>query len=70
MCDVYHGPPSDLKINAEYQDIIQNIRMENERGQYQFSRIFKRDEGQTGKRILLAYGMQFMNQIGGINLVV
>lgn len=35
-----------------------------------WSQIFKRDEVQTGRRVLLAYGMQFMNQVGGINLVV
>jgi hypothetical protein len=37
---------------------------------HRWSQIFKRDEVQTGRRVLLAYGMQFMNQIGGINLVV
>ena len=32
--------------------------------------MFKKDDIQTRKRIALAYGMQFMNQMGGINLVV
>ncbi|GLA08492.1 hypothetical protein AnigIFM60653_010026 [Aspergillus niger] len=32
--------------------------------------VFKRDEVSTGHRVLLAYGMQFMNQMGGINMVV
>ncbi|THC91260.1 hypothetical protein EYZ11_009279 [Aspergillus tanneri] len=32
--------------------------------------ILKRDEVSTGHRVLLAYGMQFMNQVGGINLIV
>jgi hypothetical protein len=37
---------------------------------HRWSQILKPDEVQTGRRVLLAYGMQFMNQIGGINLVV
>jgi hypothetical protein len=44
--------------------------MERRHGEYRWRDIFKRDEVQTGRRVMLAYGIQFMNQMGGINLVV
>jgi MFS family permease len=42
------------------------LKLEQEVGEYRWSQLFKRDEIQTGRRVLLAYGMQFMNQMGGI----
>ncbi|KEQ72815.1 hexose carrier protein [Aureobasidium namibiae CBS 147.97] len=70
LCDVYNGTPDDPKIAREQKDILDALRLERMHGEYKWSQIFKRDEVQTGRRVLLAYGMQFMNQIGGINLVV
>ena len=52
------------------EDILGALELERKHGEYKWSQILKRDEVQTGRRVLLAYGMQFMNQVGGINLVV
>lgn len=62
--------PDDPKVVSESEGILEAIALETLHGEYQWSQILKRDEVQTGKRVLLAYGMQFMNQMGGINLVV
>ncbi|CAG8366240.1 unnamed protein product [Penicillium salamii] len=70
LCDIYAMGPDDSKVASESEGIIQAIELETMHGEYKWSQIFKRDEVQTGKRVLLAYGMQFMNQMGGINLVV
>lgn len=70
LCDVYNLQPDDPKIVSESEGILQAIELETLHGEYKWSQILKRDEVQTGKRVLLAYGMQFMNQMGGINLVV
>ncbi|KAG9829248.1 putative MFS sugar transporter, partial [Aureobasidium melanogenum] len=70
LCDVYDGTPDDPKIAREQKDILDALALERLHGEYKWSQILKRDDVQTGRRVLLAYGMQFMNQIGGINLVV
>lgn len=61
---------TEHKVVSESEDILEAIKLETLHGEYQWSQILKRDEVQTGRRVLLAYGMQFMNQMGGINLVV
>lgn len=70
LCDVYDREPNDEKIVREQKDVLDALRLERLHGEYKWSQLFKRDEVQTGRRVLLAYGMQFMNQVGGINLVV
>ncbi|KAI9737071.1 MAG: hypothetical protein M1834_000661 [Cirrosporium novae-zelandiae] len=70
LSEVYDREPEDPKIQKEYNDIQEAITLEHLHGEYKWSQILKRDDVQTGKRVLLAYGMQFMNQVGGINLVV
>jgi len=70
LCDVYDKPPDDPKIVKEQTDVLDALQLERKHGAYKWSQLFKRDEVQTGRRVLLAYGMQFMNQMGGINLVV
>ncbi|KAK5099963.1 hypothetical protein LTS08_005678 [Lithohypha guttulata] len=70
LCKVYDAPPDDPKVRREENDILETIELEREQGEYQWRNILKRDRVQTGRRVLLAYGMQFMNQMGGINLVV
>jgi hypothetical protein len=70
LCDVYGGGPANPKIVREQREVLAALRLEAEHGEYRWSQLFKRDEVQTGRRVLLAYGMQFMNQLGGINLVV
>lgn len=69
LCKVYDAPPDDPKIRAEEDDILETMRLAKEHGEYKWRNILKRDRVQTGRRVLLAYGMQFMNQMGGINLV-
>jgi hypothetical protein len=70
LCKVYDRPPDDPKIVKEQEEIFEALQVEREQGEYRWSQLLKRDEVQTGRRVLLAYGMQFMNQMGGINLVV
>lgn len=70
LCDVYDMQPDDPKVVSESEGILEAIELETLHGEYKWSQILKRDEVQTGKRVLLAYGIQFMNQMGGINLVV
>ena len=52
-----------------HTEILDTIALERKSGEYKWRHLFKRDEVQTGRRVSLAYGMQFMNQMGGINLV-
>jgi hypothetical protein len=70
LCEVWDGGPDDPKVSQQQKDILEAIELERKHGEYKWRDIFKRDEVQTGKRVMLAYGMQFMNQMGGINLVV
>lgn len=70
LCKVYDLPPEDPKIRKEESEVLEALKIEREHGEYRWSQLLKRDEVQTGRRVLLAYGMQFMNQMGGINLVV
>lgn len=70
LCQVYDGEPDSPVIVREQKDILDALALEKMHGEYRWSQLLKRDEVQTGYRVLLAYGMQFMNQMGGINLVV
>ncbi|KAI1851200.1 hypothetical protein JX266_003275 [Neoarthrinium moseri] len=70
LCEVYDRKPDHPKIVKEEKDVLEALAVEQEHGEYRWSQLLKKDEVQTGRRVLLAYGMQFMNQMGGINLVV
>lgn len=70
LCDVYNRGPDHPKITREQKEVLEAIEIENRAGKRSWLSVFKQDEVQTRKRVLLAYGMQFMNQVGGINLVV
>ncbi|KAI5801204.1 sugar transporter [Geopyxis carbonaria] len=70
LCAVYDREPHDQKIQKEQSDIFEAIEVESLNGRFKWRNILQKDEVQTGRRVLLAYGMQFMNQVGGINLVV
>ncbi|KAF4276145.1 hypothetical protein KXW57_002217 [Aspergillus fumigatus] len=70
LSDVNGLPKDDPKIVAEQKEILEALELETKHGGYKWRNIFKRDEVSTGHRVLLAYGTQFMNQVGGINLVV
>ncbi|KAK5102284.1 hypothetical protein LTR24_000194 [Lithohypha guttulata] len=70
LMKVYDRPADDPAIRREEADILEAIELEREHGEYKWRTILKKDNVQTGRRVALAYGMQFMNQMGGINLVV
>ncbi|KAF4914924.1 Sugar transporter STL1 [Colletotrichum viniferum] len=71
LCDVFDKDPTDDYIRAEVYSIHHAIELEaSEKTQSSFMIIFKNDRVKTGQRVLLAWGAQFMNQLGGINLVV
>ncbi|KAL2800933.1 general substrate transporter [Aspergillus keveii] len=70
LSDVYGVPKDDPKIQAEQTEILDALAIEMKHGEYKWRNILKRDEVATGRRVLLGYGMQFMNQVGGINLIV
>jgi hypothetical protein len=67
LCDVWNAGPEDEKVHKMHTEILETIELERKNGEYKWRQIFKRDRVQTGRRILLAYGMQFMNQMGGIS---
>lgn len=54
----------------ESQCIQRAIESDALRGEYKWSQLFKKDELRTGRRVLLAYGLQFMNQMCGVNMIV
>ena len=63
LCDIFGREPDHPKIQQEQAEILEAIAVETKHGQYKWRTIFKRDEVATGQRVLLAYGMQFMNQV-------
>ena len=69
LCDVYDRMANHPKVVLEQNEILEMLAMEQEHSEYKWRNILVRDNVQTGRRVLLAYGMQFMNQVGGINLV-
>ncbi|KAA8646389.1 hypothetical protein EYZ11_005230 [Aspergillus tanneri] len=70
LCDFYDCESDDPRVLKESQGIRRAIEVDAEHGEYKWRQIFKKDELQTGRRVLLAYGLQFMNQMGGINMIV
>lgn len=71
LCQVYDKEPSDPFVVSETTSIKQAIELEvSANNNDSFLSIFRKDSIRTRYRILLAWGVQFMNQAGGINLVV
>ncbi|KAH9825545.1 Sugar transporter TC2A11 family [Teratosphaeria destructans] len=70
LCEVWDEEPEGERVAGMNREILEALELERENGEYRWRDILKKDEVQTGRRVLLAYGMQFMNQVGGINLVV
>ena len=70
LCTVYDKSESDPLIVHETTQIVEAIELEEQNGKFRRRNIFKNDSVQIGRRVLLAWGVQFMNQAGGINLVV
>ena len=68
LCDFYDRPPDDPKVIQEADSIFRAI--ESSQAEYKWSEIVKKDDLHTGRRILLSYGLQFMNQMGGPGLIV
>ena len=54
LCQVYGGTPDSPKISKEQADVLETIRLESEYGEYRWSQLLKKDEVQTGRRVLLA----------------
>jgi len=57
LCDVYDHDPDHPDILKEQAEILEAIELESY-SQTSWWSLFKQDEVQTGKRVLLAYGMQ------------
>ncbi|GKT46343.1 sugar transporter STL1 [Colletotrichum spaethianum] len=71
LCDVFDKDPTDEYIRTEVHAIDYAIDLEvAEKKSSSWISVFKTDRLRTGHRILLAWGAQFMNQIGRIKLVV
>ncbi|KAL4926985.1 putative MFS sugar transporter [Aspergillus undulatus] len=70
LSSVYGRPKDDPKIQTEQTEILEALAVELKNGEYKWRNILKPDQVSTGRRVLLGYGMQFMNQVGGINLIV
>ena len=58
MCDVWDCDADGEKVSKMHAEIMEALRLERKHGEYRWSQLFKRDEVQTGRRVLLAYGMQ------------
>lgn len=69
LCAVYDKTPDDEFIVAEKRAILQALDIESE-AQRSFFSAFKNDDSKTGYRVFLAWLIQLMNQICGINLIV
>ncbi|KAB8218906.1 general substrate transporter [Aspergillus novoparasiticus] len=70
LCAVYNKEQDDEYIVNERRAILSAIELEDAVSKQSFWKIFRNDEVKTGQRVLLAWGIQLMNQVGGINLVV
>lgn len=70
LCAVWDKEPNHPEIQLEQNDILAALALEMEHGEYQWSQIFKTDRVHTGKRVFLAWVINTINQLCGINLVV
>jgi hypothetical protein len=70
LSTVWDKPKDHPDIIAEQKEIFEAIALETEHGEYQWSQLLKSDPVKTGYRVLLAWGINTMNQLSGINLVV
>lgn len=71
ICAMYDKEPDDPYILEEKAAIAQAIELELTSNSSKSAwGIFRNDNFKTGYRVLIAWGVQFMNQAGGVNLVV
>lgn len=66
---VHDRPPSDPAIAAEHASILAALAL-HKHGASKWHHLFRPDRLHTPRRVALAYGTQFMQQMSGINLVV
>ncbi|KAH8596907.1 putative transporter [Bisporella sp. PMI_857] len=64
LCTVYDRSETDSLIVHETSQIIEAIALEESNGKFKWRNILKKDAVQTGRRVFLAWGVQFMNQAG------
>ena len=70
LCAVFDLEPDDPYILSEMEAIRAAINLERGEGMEKIFSLFKPDILQTRRRVALAWFGLFMNQMGGINLVV
>jgi hypothetical protein len=72
LCTVYDKQPTDEYIISERDAIRAAIQLETSDNNRlsSFMSVFRNDHVKTRRRVFLAWWVQFMNQAGGINLVV
>lgn len=67
---VWDKPQSDHDLNVELQAIRNALAVEQEHGEYKWTQLHEADAVHTTRRIILAYVINFMNQMAGINMIV
>ncbi|OQV00417.1 hypothetical protein CLAIMM_05912 [Cladophialophora immunda] len=67
---VWDKPKDDPAIRKEHDDIVTALAIEREHGEYKWSQLHKSDRVHTTRRVVLAYVINFMNQMAGINMIV
>jgi hypothetical protein len=63
LCRLDDVTPDDPSVVKQRDEILEALAIEESDG-FKWSSLFRPDPLQTGRRVLLAWGMQFMNQMG------
>lgn len=62
-------PVDDIKVQAEWTEIIENVRLERDSsGGSSWSQVWRSDANMSRRRFLIACGIQAAQQLGGINV--
>lgn len=70
LCAVFDLKPDDPYIIEEMDAIAATVAMETEEGNSKYAAVFKNDHLQTRRRVILAWFGLFMNQMGGVSLLL
>jgi MFS family permease len=70
LCAVFDKQPTDESIVAEKTAILRAIELESTSQNSSFLTIFRADKVRTRYRLFLAWLVQLMNQVSGINMIV
>lgn len=62
LSQVYDKPKDHQDIMKEHNDIVHALQLEQAGGEYRWRNVLKSDRMKTGRRILLAYMVSFINQ--------